>query len=179
MQYDLRIGDSEQPTQATGPDDDGRVGITLGENTRNVTVQKVAPHQLRVTEQGRGADLFAARSPDGVWIWSAGRARLVQDTATLPTARRGTDGGVGKSVTPPMPAVVQAVLVAVGQAVEKNQALVVVSAMKMESTLVAPHAGTVEAVNTEVGAKVNPGEILVEIAEAAPEDAGKEESPHE
>ena len=67
-----------------------------------------------------------------------------------------------------MPAVVQNVLVEVDQVVDKGQPLVVVSAMKMESTLVAPYPGTVAAVNTEVGAKVNPGDILVEI-EAAPE----------
>jgi biotin carboxyl carrier protein len=36
----------------------------------------------------------------------------------------------------------------------------------MELTLVAPHAGTVTAIRTDVGAKVNPGEVLVEIAEA-------------
>ena len=72
-----------------------------------------------------------------------------------------------------MPAVVQDVLVAVGDEVEKGQKLVVVSAMKMESTLVAPYAGTVAAVNTEVGAKANPGDVLVEI-EAADEGGDDE-----
>jgi biotin carboxyl carrier protein len=47
--------------------------------------------------------------------------------------------------------------------VVKGEALVVVSAMKMEMTLVAPYSGTVRAVNTQVGAQVSPGEILVEI----------------
>jgi 3-methylcrotonyl-CoA carboxylase alpha subunit len=55
------------------------------------------------------------------------------------------------------------VLTAVGDRVERGQGLVVVSAMKMEMTLKAPYSGTVRAVNTEVGAQVSPGEVLVEI----------------
>jgi len=62
------------------------------------------------------------------------------------------------------------VLVEKGQEVVKGQGLVVVSAMKMEMTLAAPYSGTVRAVNTQVGAQVSPGEILVEI-EACQEDA--------
>ena len=61
------------------------------------------------------------------------------------------------------PASVVRVLVEVGREVVKGQGLVVVSAMKMEMTLVAPYSGTVKAVNTLVGAQVSPGEILVEI----------------
>ena len=59
-------------------------------------------------------------------------------------------------VTPPTPAAVVRVLVEVGSEVVKGQGLVVVSAMKMEMTLVAPYSGTVRAVNTQVGAGVSP-----------------------
>jgi 3-methylcrotonyl-CoA carboxylase alpha subunit len=55
------------------------------------------------------------------------------------------------------------ILVAAGDTVEKGQGVVVVSAMKMEMTLVAPYSGTVRAVNTQVGDQVSPGEILAEI----------------
>ena len=60
-----------------------------------------------------------------------------------------------------------------GDRVRKGQGLVVVSAMKMEMTLSAPYAGTVTLVSTEAGAKVSPGEILVEIEPEA-EDASHE-----
>jgi acetyl/propionyl-CoA carboxylase alpha subunit len=68
-------------------------------------------------------------------------------------------------VTPPMPAVVVGVMVAEGDQVKRGQNLVVVSAMKMETTLVAPRDGTVTAVRVKEGDKVMPGEILVDIRE--------------
>jgi acetyl-CoA carboxylase biotin carboxylase subunit len=67
------------------------------------------------------------------------------------------------AITPPMPAAVVAVLVEVGQAVEKGQPAVVVSAMKMEIQLPAPCAGRVRAVAVAAGARVRPGDVLVEI----------------
>ena len=62
-----------------------------------------------------------------------------------------------------MPAVVVRILIQEGDQVEKGQGLVVVSAMKMETTLCAPLAGEVTAIHTSVEEKVAPGEILVEI----------------
>ncbi len=70
-----------------------------------------------------------------------------------------------------MPSVVVRVLVKEGDRVVKGQGLVVVTAMKMETTLKAPHSGVVRKVNTYPEAKVMPGDILVEIE--------KEETNHE
>jgi biotin carboxyl carrier protein len=67
-----------------------------------------------------------------------------------------------------MPAVVVAVLVEAGLAVARGDPLVVVSAMKTETQLVAPIAGRVAAVSARVGAKVRPGDVLVQIEPEAP-----------
>jgi biotin carboxyl carrier protein len=64
-----------------------------------------------------------------------------------------------------MPAVVVRILVAEGDLVKAGQGLVVVSAMKMEAVLAAPHGGLVKRINTTLEAKVAPGDILVEIEE--------------
>jgi biotin carboxyl carrier protein len=66
-----------------------------------------------------------------------------------------------------MPGTVIAVLVAVGDAVEAGQPVVVLEAMKMESTLVAEVAGRVGAVAALAGALVAGGDVLVEIEPAA------------
>jgi len=68
-------------------------------------------------------------------------------------------------VRPPMPAVVVKVLVAVGDVVTRGQPLVVVSAMKMETTLVAPRDGTVSEIKADAGDKVSPSDVLVHIEE--------------
>lgn len=172
MQYDLKIGDNEVSVDATPLDEAGNTTITEGDSAREVLLTPVTGQRLRLVEAGRATDLFVARCADGIWVWSQGRARLVQDAAAQKSTRRGGAGGVGGDVTPPMPAVVLEILVEVGATVEKATRLVVVSAMKMETTLVAPHPGTVTAVNTEVGAKVAPGDILVEIEKANDDDNG-------
>lgn len=79
--------------------------------------------------------------------------------------RRGAGVDAQHAVTPPMPGQVIQILVEVGDRVEVGQTVVVISAMKMESNLNAPHAGTVTAINTTVGAQVKPGDILVDIEE--------------
>lgn len=126
-----------------------------------------------VEVDGRLETLFTARAGAATWVWHRGRARLVE-----PAERRGAPGpreprggaaaAAGRrvrsgAVTPPMPAVVVSVLVEPGRLVSRGDALVVVAAMKTETQLVASIAGRVTAVNARVGAKVRPGDILVEI----------------
>ena len=71
-------------------------------------------------------------------------------------------------MTPPMPSVVVRILVSEGAVVKRGQGLVVVTAMKMETTLVAPYDGKVKKINAAINRKVAPGDILVEIEEEVP-----------
>ncbi len=66
----------------------------------------------------------------------------------------------------PMPGVVVAVSVENGDRVEKNQPLLVIEAMKVEHTIRAPSAGTVDAVHYGVGDRVDEG---VELAAFTPD----------
>ncbi len=66
-------------------------------------------------------------------------------------------------VTTSMPATVVEVLVKEGATVEAGTPLLVTEAMKMESELQAPIAGTVMAVHVKKGDRVNPDEALIEI----------------
>ena len=68
----------------------------------------------------------------------------------------------------PMPGVVVAVSVSDGDTVEKNQPLLVIEAMKVEHTIRAPCAGTVDAVHYAVGDRVDEG---AELAAFTPEEA--------
>ena len=67
----------------------------------------------------------------------------------------------------PMPGKVLQVLVGIGDAVEPGQPLVVLEAMKMETTLRAEIAGTVAAVGASPGDMVEAGAALVEITPPA------------
>lgn len=66
-------------------------------------------------------------------------------------------------VTTNMPGNIVEVLVAVGDVVKEGQAVLVAEAMKMETEVQAPIAGTVTDVHVAKGDRVTPGEVLIEI----------------
>jgi biotin carboxyl carrier protein len=73
-----------------------------------------------------------------------------------------SDGG--QRLVAPMPGKVVAVLVAVGQAVERGAGLVVLEAMKMENEFRATGSGVVTEIHASPGQAVNAGDLLVVIA---------------
>lgn len=72
-------------------------------------------------------------------------------------------GGHGL-ISAPMPGKIVDVKVAVGDPVEKGQALVVIEAMKMQNELAAAIDGVVQEVNVKVGEAVESGQKLVLVA---------------
>jgi len=66
-------------------------------------------------------------------------------------------------VSTSMPGNIVEVLVKVGDVVKAGQAVLISEAMKMESEVQAPIAGTVKAVHVAKGDRFNPGDVLVEI----------------
>ncbi|TFJ84262.1 hypothetical protein NSK_004253 [Nannochloropsis salina CCMP1776] len=73
------------------------------------------------------------------------------------------DLGIPGSVGAPMPGLVVEVKVKVGQAVKKGQPLLVLSAMKMETVLTSPAAGTVKTLLVGAGDNIAGGDLVVEI----------------
>ena len=69
------------------------------------------------------------------------------------------------TITAPMPGKIIALNVAAGDSVSKDDALVVMEAMKMEQTLTAPRDGVVAEVGAEVGELVADGALLIRLEE--------------
>ena len=70
----------------------------------------------------------------------------------------------GESVLAPMPGLVLRIEVKEGQAVKKNDLLLVMEAMKMENEIFAPCDGTVAKISVTQGQQLNAGDALVVIA---------------
>jgi acetyl/propionyl-CoA carboxylase alpha subunit len=116
---------------------------------------------LALEVDGRPSRAVVARTRDRVLVALAGR---VYEFETGEAARDGSHAAAGSGlVSAPMPGKVIAVLVAVGEQVAPGQALVVVEAMKMETTLAAEVGGCVSAVHAVAGQAVDAGAIVVEI----------------
>ncbi|MFH1155477.1 MAG: biotin/lipoyl-containing protein [Pseudomonadota bacterium] len=145
--------------------DQGRASARINDQAFEIRFDRVSDHQISMTVNGRQVNAWMEKEPDGKIIILDGerykvRDRLQQDRPRA--CRTGLDQEP-LTVTPPMPAIVVKVDVAEGDRVEKGQTVVVVSAMKMETSLRAPYDGRVTRIRTAEGDKVMPGDILVDI----------------
>ena len=118
--------------------------------------------ELDLVLDGRPVRAVVARLRDRIHVAVDGHAAVFE---RVDDSRAGAGGGAGSgAVMAPMPGKVVKVLVAAGDAVTAGQPLVVVEAMKMETTLVAEIDGTVATLAAEPGAMVDAGALLVQIA---------------
>ena len=126
------------PRLAALRDDVGRTLLHWGDSTWPVTV---------------------LADPGAVTVILRGTTHVFEIVDTLAPTR--TAAAAGGRVIAPIPGRVASVLVRPGDVAVRGQVLVVVEAMKMELALVAPDAGTVDAVRCAVGDMVEEGAELI------------------
>jgi len=145
--------------------DEGTVAAVIGGRKLVARFRLISANQIHLECDGTSLNVYLADETEGKLINLGGITYLVQDVdalAKVGTRRRGLKD-LPREVTPPMPSVVVRILVSEGDWVEKGQGVVVVSAMKMETTLRAPFKGKVKKINVAKGDKVMPGQILIDI----------------
>ena len=84
-----------------------------------------------------------------------------------PIAEAGVQDAASGSLAAPMPGVVVDIAISSGQAVKRGDALIVLEAMKVEHTIIAPADGTVEAIHFAKGDRVEEGVELLAFSPAA------------
>ncbi len=142
---------------------------TIGEKNYDVNFHPVDDHHIQMIVNGKCINAFVSASEKGKTVVLNGRSYWIQDADQLEQNEM-QSSGLQKEVncvTPPMPAIVISVGVHSGDTVKKGQAVVVVSAMKMETTLVSPFDGLVRGVNVKEGDKVMPGDVLIDIEQTS------------
>ena len=162
----LKIGDEIRGLQWLPGEEGDQARVRIGEEEYAVRFQVVDGHQILLQVNGRTVRAFLTGDDGQRFVFIAGETYRVERPGTTRKRKgpKGPEEAPGE-VTPPMPAVVVRLLVREGETVVKGQGLVVVSAMKMETTLKAPQDGVVRKINTALQAKVMPGDRLVEIEE--------------
>lgn len=169
MDYTLRINDQTVALTVASPAE-GQLQVTTSDVTRQVDYCAVSAHHVHMQIDRTAVTAYLVEEGGETLVAIEGQVYRVSEYDEAREALSG--GGHSKStpreVTPPMPAVVVRVLVQAEEMVAPNQPLVVVSAMKMETTLTAPFAGRVVRVNTAEGDKVMPGDILVDLEPVQP-----------
>ena len=120
---------------------------------------------LRITLEGKTYEVGVEVVKGGPAISSvtAAPAAAPAPVAAAPAAAAPAAAG-GQSIVSPMPGLVFKIPVSVGQQVAKDQELIILEAMKMESPLQAPCAATVSAILVKEGDAVTEGQVLIQLS---------------
>ncbi len=89
----------------------------------------------------------------------------ISDSLDQLIQQMGFESGSAKhvnAVKAPMPGLIIEINVSVGQTVQENDPLLILSAMKMENSLLSPRDGVIKSVAVAVGAAVDKGQLLIE-----------------
>lgn len=137
-------------------------------NEYNVDINSVSGNTASVTVNGTSYQVEMENAP-AVPAQAAVQAPAAQTSAAqaAPAAVQAAvpaAAGSGKPVTSPLPGVIIALKVNVGDKVSAGQEVAVLEAMKMENSIEAANAGTVTAIHVAKGDSVLEGAPIVTIA---------------
>ena len=135
-------------------------------NEYNVEINSVEGSNASVTVNGTAYQVELENAPAApVQAVPAApvAAAPVPAAPTAPAAPKPAASGAGKAVTSPLPGVIIAVKVNVGDSVKAGQEVAVLEAMKMENSIEATHDGTVTAIHVAKGDSILEGAAVVTI----------------
>ncbi len=141
-----------------------RLRVADGSHTFGARALGHGRHDVQLGERRFTASVYAHGERYAVFT-EDGSAQLAEYD---PLAHAGDGAGAEGRLTAPMPGKVIGFLAAVGDRVQRGQALAVMEAMKMEHTIHAPHDGVVEELLYAVGDQVTEGGELLRLRAAAP-----------
>ena len=137
--------------------------------------QRLGEDSLSIEIGGIRFRIFAARDRDRIMV-AAGPYSIVFHE--VEEGRSGASRGLAaREITAPMPGKVLRVLVREAQRVEAGDALILLEAMKMETTLSSESAAVIAKILVAEGQSVDHGAILIELAPATPDPSPPESSP--
>ncbi len=134
--------------------------LTLDKQATPVSGEFKPDGTLHAYLDGRRVNVTVIVSGEKRHVFLDGRA--YEFVAVDPLFHAGDAGGAEGHLTAPMPGKVIALLVKAGDKVEKGAPLLILEAMKMEHTIVAPAAGVVKLFHFGIGDQVGDGAELVE-----------------
>ena len=119
---------------------------------------------LRITLEGKTYEVGVEVVKGSPTVSTVAAAPVQVAAAPAPAAPAPAAPAGGISITSPMPGLVFKILVSVGQKVTKDEQLIILEAMKMESPIYAPNAATVSAILVKEGDAVSEGQVLIQLS---------------
>jgi len=157
------LPDAEEPLAVeVEPLDERRFRAKLGERSIELEVVAVGPSSFSVALGDEMHEVAVTRR-DRTIVASGPHGGLEVELIDRRRYRAGGAAGAagGREVKAVMPGKVVTLLIKVGDTVEKDQALLVLEAMKMENEVRSPRAGVIKEIKVSPGQIVETGELMV------------------
>ena len=162
VKFEAQLDGTVIPVEVTGAG--GRYHLILGSEELEVDARPTGGGgwSLLIGHASTAADVTEEEGSYVVYVeGEAYTIRIEEETRYIIRTRGGSAGAGGQVLKAPMPGRVVLVEVAVGQAVQPGDGLVILEAMKMENEFKATVSGTVKEIRVESGQIVNPGDVLL------------------
>ena len=164
VKFEAQLDGMVIPVEVTGSG--GRYHLVLGSEELDVDARPTGGGgwSLLIGHASSVADVTEENGSYVVHVeGEAYSIRVEEETRYIIRTRGGTAGAGGQVLKAPMPGRVVLVEVALGQAVQPGDGLVILEAMKMENEFKATVSGSVKEIRVENGQIVNPGDVLLVI----------------
>jgi len=169
VKFTIKIGDEQREVKARRRDD--RLYFSFGDKEYSAQlVHEDGPYFVLEVEEPREDGtvrrrrIRAASHAFGrkrqLWVNGSSLEFERVEEQTHSTSRE----EMGDSLASSIPAVAREILVATGDRVAAGDRLILLESMKMIIPIVAPHSGTVTAINCEEGQSIQPGVALVNLS---------------
>jgi acetyl/propionyl-CoA carboxylase alpha subunit len=161
IQIDGRTRRIELPADLSGP-----IQCSIDGEPKHIDVHLLEPGVLSLVIDGHSFRCLLDEGPTGRAILLEGKRFVyaLDDPRSL-RSRRGAaaDAGGPRSIKAPMPGRVVRILAAAGDAVDAQQGILVIEAMKMQNEMKSPKSGSVVRIAVAVGDTVQAGQVLAVI----------------
>lgn len=133
--------------------------ISINEKHYKNKIEKITENKFRINLSDRDIIAYGKKVKDNYFVNIEGRQYVFNEIEDEVALLANNDKRA--EILPPMPGSVVKILVDVGNNVEEGQSLIVVEAMKMETTLYSPISGIVKEINVKEKEQVNPENYMI------------------
>lgn len=163
MKLQAQVGDSLHQIEITRHGE--RVIARVDDREYELEASQPEPNVYLLKHNGRVHEFYVSPSKPGSPQIVSSRRNDIEISLIDQKRLRGSGGAGGAAegvaeIKTMMPGKVVRLIAAVGDAVEKGDAVLVVEAMKMQNDLKAPKAGVVKEIRVQEGTTVSAGDVL-------------------
>lgn len=141
---------------------DGGYKFTINKEVISVPFHVVNDNCFSVKIDGKSKSIYAAEDDDHFYVSMDGDSLVFDKVKEEEKEFAGVAGSEDRDeIFPPMPGSIVKVLVEKGQKVSEGDGLIIVEAMKMESTLYSAIDGVVTEINVKPAQQVDSDDVLI------------------